>query len=161
MIPKALDGWKAQGDERVKELGSELRSLKVLIGNRVGTTNNTTNSTKPAAGVAPASTAFGTVSSGTAKMNTIKFGESASTAPANHSEPNVAVFSPGITTPHPQTGTATPFNFESRSSGRSIPAWQMAAAAKGANTATTAAATTTLAGAGNHVGEGSGQQQQQ
>ena len=36
MIPKALEGWKSEGDGRLKELGNELKGLKVLIGTRVG-----------------------------------------------------------------------------------------------------------------------------
>ena len=36
MIPRALEGWKSEGDGRLKELGSELKSLKMLLGNRVG-----------------------------------------------------------------------------------------------------------------------------
>ena len=37
MIPKALEGWKADGDSQLESLGMELKSLKTLVGNRVGT----------------------------------------------------------------------------------------------------------------------------
>lgn len=36
LVPKALEGWKASGDAKLDDLGAELRSLKKLVGNRVG-----------------------------------------------------------------------------------------------------------------------------
>ena len=35
-VPKALDGWKREGDERLREVGTELRGLKTLVSHRVG-----------------------------------------------------------------------------------------------------------------------------
>ena len=35
-VPRALDGWKAEGDERLREVAGELRGLKTLVGHRVG-----------------------------------------------------------------------------------------------------------------------------
>lgn len=36
LVPQALEGWRAQGDNRLDDLGGELRSLKKLVANRVG-----------------------------------------------------------------------------------------------------------------------------
>lgn len=36
LVPKALDTWKSAGDNRLDDLGAELRSLKKLVGNRMG-----------------------------------------------------------------------------------------------------------------------------
>lgn len=36
LVPKALEGWKEKEDKRVEELGSEVRSLRLLLQNRVG-----------------------------------------------------------------------------------------------------------------------------
>ena len=35
MVPKALDGWKGQEDKRVEDLGNEVRSLRMLLQNRL------------------------------------------------------------------------------------------------------------------------------
>ena len=35
-IPKALEGWKSDGDGKLREIGNELSSLKKLVGNRMG-----------------------------------------------------------------------------------------------------------------------------
>ncbi|KAJ5601464.1 hypothetical protein N7510_010998 [Penicillium lagena] len=45
-IPKALEGAREGNENRLKELGSELKSLKVLLGNRLGGSGTST----PAAG---------------------------------------------------------------------------------------------------------------
>ncbi|CAF9921708.1 MAG: hypothetical protein GOMPHAMPRED_002370 [Gomphillus americanus] len=139
MIPKALDGWKAQGDERVKELGTELRSLKLLMGNRVGSTSSTTpasstnrsantNATKaepslPSSSNPPLQPSASTPISSSPTIST----SSINPAPA-----------PGITAPRSQTGSTTtaPFSFEGRTGNRSIPAWQMAATAASKNSTT-------------------------
>lgn len=36
LVPKALDGWKAAEDKKLEDLGAELRSLKLLVANRLG-----------------------------------------------------------------------------------------------------------------------------
>ncbi|KAL9611218.1 MAG: hypothetical protein Q9167_004132 [Letrouitia subvulpina] len=48
LVPQALEGWRAQGDNRLDDLGGELRSLKKLVANRVGSstvTSSRSNST--------------------------------------------------------------------------------------------------------------------
>ncbi|KAI4184323.1 MAG: hypothetical protein LQ346_006135 [Caloplaca aetnensis] len=36
LVPKALEGWKKSGDKRLEELGTEVRSVKKLLGTRLG-----------------------------------------------------------------------------------------------------------------------------
>ncbi|KAL8732868.1 MAG: hypothetical protein Q9166_002469 [cf. Caloplaca sp. 2 TL-2023] len=48
LVPKALEGWKAQSDNRLEELRDEVKSLKKLLATRVGnpgtpSTNNVSN----------------------------------------------------------------------------------------------------------------------
>ncbi|KAI4094344.1 MAG: hypothetical protein LQ344_002244 [Seirophora lacunosa] len=38
LVPKALEGWKEKGDGRLEELGADVRSLKKLLGARLGGT---------------------------------------------------------------------------------------------------------------------------
>ncbi|KAL8974681.1 MAG: hypothetical protein Q9197_001085 [Variospora fuerteventurae] len=44
LVPKALEGWKEKGDGRLEELGGEVRSLKKLLGTRLGSTGPTSSS---------------------------------------------------------------------------------------------------------------------
>ena len=130
LIPKALEGWKADGDGRLKELGSELNSLKKLVGNRVGSGN----------AQIPSGRSY--VSAYTERMN-----GSGSTTPQDHlaSTPQYPVSSTdkaeesessSVTAPAPAPGinvpkreSTSPLSFKDRTSGRAaIPAWQMATA---------------------------------
>jgi peroxin-14 len=110
MIPKALEGWKSDGDNRLKELNTELKSLKMLVGNRVG--SSAPNTTRTTSGTSTPAAA--TSSTATEHQNQQPALSSTASAPA-----------PGITTPRKDS----PFSFEGRS-GRTIPAWQKAAAEK-------------------------------
>lgn len=47
LVPKALDGWKAAEDKKLEDLGSELRSLKLLVANRLGSGGGATSSSQP------------------------------------------------------------------------------------------------------------------
>lgn len=42
-IPKALQGAREGNENRLKDLGTEMRSLKALLGNRLGASNGTTS----------------------------------------------------------------------------------------------------------------------
>ena len=49
LVPKALEGWKSQSDDRLEELREEVKSLKKLLATRVGNPasplpNNSSNS---------------------------------------------------------------------------------------------------------------------
>lgn len=118
MIPKALDGWKADGDSKLKEIGGELKSLKVLVSNRVGGQTASNSAGRPPAYTAPSAsgnstpTAYG---SGTPLGTNEKQEET--NAPAS-----------GTSAPKKET-TSSPFSFDGRPTTRTIPAWQKAAAA--------------------------------
>ncbi|KAL9117101.1 MAG: hypothetical protein Q9187_006366 [Circinaria calcarea] len=130
LIPKALEGWKADGDGKLKELGSELNSLKKLVGNRVGSGSSQVPIGRPYGSVY--SERAGGISGGTPKdpvasgsqPSISSMGEkpedSATNTPTLASAPGVNV---------PKRDSSSSFNFASRPSGRAaIPAWQMAAA---------------------------------
>ncbi|KAJ6115760.1 hypothetical protein N7523_006177 [Penicillium sp. IBT 18751x] len=121
-IPKALEGAREGNENRLKELGGELKSLKVLLGNRLGGSG----SASPSAGR--------TVGSSTPiPAATPRPAEETSTpSPSiatNGMQPTVT---PVEQEPQPATASSAPQNNDSPLSklGRSasIPAWQMAAA---------------------------------
>lgn len=117
MVPKALEGWKANGDAKLEELGQEVQSLKKLLENRVGrpsaaptpTGRGHTNGTEKSKDNI---SAFSSANSGTMTPNAES--ATASSAPA-----------PGVTVPKRES---TPLRGFERSDRRAIPAWQMAAA---------------------------------
>lgn len=122
-IPKALQGAREGNENRLKELGTELKSLKVLLGNRVG------------GGATPGSPAAGRATTPTnpsLPAASRPAEEPAASAPAPAA--NVAT-APGPTngaesqpaaagTPAP----ASPSPLSQLGKSASIPAWQMAAA---------------------------------
>ena len=137
MIPKALEGWKAAEDVKLKELGAGLKSLKILVGNRVGGDQSTTNTAgkpsqysdrmgangsstprDPAPQATPSSAPSYTLTSAIDKQDE----NSASASPSSASAP-----APGVNVSKREV--TSPFKFDSRPGGRAaIPAWQMAAA---------------------------------
>lgn len=115
-IPKALEGAREGNENRLKELGGELKSLKVLLGNRLGG-----SATPPAAGRTP----------GAPTPAPQPAPEETHAAPAlNGLQPTVtpAEQEPQpVPPPAPATqNTESPLSKLGRSA--SIPAWQMAAA---------------------------------
>ena len=146
IIPKALEGWKAEEDIKLKDLSAGLKSLKILVGNRVGdpsTVNppgrpynfaervggsgsNTPRDTTPYAG--------NSYLNGTSdKQDEPASASSAAPAPA-----------PGVNVPKRESSSST-FGYDGRPSSRAaIPAWQMAAAgnSKGKSSASTKGAGT-------------------
>ncbi|KAJ5989084.1 hypothetical protein N7481_004294 [Penicillium waksmanii] len=130
-IPKALEGAREGNENRLKELGTELKSLKVLLGNRLG-----------GGGAAPA--AGRTVGSSTpipspSPTPTPAPAPRPATEDAPASTPSLNALQPTVTpaeqepTPAPAAPAAAPAPQNSDSPlsklGRSasIPAWQMAA----------------------------------
>lgn len=107
-IPKAIEGSREGNEKRLRELSAELKSLKILLGNRLGANAGTvpvaTPSTQPEVNAAKADTQVPPTSSSTP----------ATPAP---------VVSPGF-----KEATKSPFAALGRPA--SIPAWQMAAASK-------------------------------
>ncbi|KAH8695360.1 peroxisomal membrane anchor protein conserved region-domain-containing protein [Talaromyces proteolyticus] len=110
-IPKALEGAREGNETRLKELGTELRSLKVLLNNRLSTGSSSTN---PAPSPAPP------VSDPVSQP---------SITASNSATP--------VTVPTTQTASTSNTNSPLSQLGRSasIPAWQMAAANKSKNAA--------------------------
>ncbi|KAF2016337.1 hypothetical protein BU24DRAFT_450876 [Aaosphaeria arxii CBS 175.79] len=144
LIPKALDAQKETTDTRLKELSNELKSLKTLVGNRMGA-----GAPRPVSSVPP----YYGINSNQNAVN----GTSTSSTPAQQSTP--------VATPseQPSTSTTTTDNASSSASGpatsstpapstpaaekpatpsygrmpngrAAIPAWQMAAAKKNEET---------------------------
>lgn len=123
-IPKALQGAREGNENRLRELGSELRSLKLLLGNRLGGSAGTTSPGpgRPVGSMLPgtsrpadeSSTASTTATNGTAAAPT----EQGSQAPIT-------------TTQSTPSAVKTPLSQLGRSA--TIPAWQMAAANRSKN----------------------------
>ncbi|CRG86425.1 Peroxisomal membrane protein PER10 [Talaromyces islandicus] len=117
-IPKALEGAREGNENRLKELGTELRSLKTLLNNRLSTASPTTTPVSgrpvgtpeptPAPTPVPATTADPVTQSSTAPPPSLPTTQTPST-----------------------TSTNNPLSQLGRSA--SIPAWQMAAANKSKN----------------------------
>ena len=132
-IPKALDGAKETSDKRLKELGTELKSLKMLMANRLGGGSS-------AGTASPYSTTQGRATGATTPTVETEREEPMS-------EPATAATSVNGTTPAQQPygsmtggssansssasrrdGNANPFPASAGGSGKAaIPAWQMAA----------------------------------
>ncbi|KAF4306561.1 Peroxisome membrane anchor protein Pex14p [Botryosphaeria dothidea] len=135
LIPKALEAHKESTDNRLKDLSQELKSLKTLVGNRMGSSSPSTAS-RPASGVSmwgqqgagvngnsspapPAATtptsAGGGATNGTTETQQPDSSSSSSAAPAAQ--------------PAPAQASSSPYG--RFNNGRAaIPAWQMAAAKK-------------------------------
>ncbi|KAJ6083330.1 hypothetical protein N7467_007465 [Penicillium canescens] len=124
-IPKALEGAREGNENRLKDLGTELKSLKVLLGNRLGGSGAT-----PVAGRTVGSTPIPT-----APRQTPEETPASSTTPAP-SNGLAATVTPAEQEPTQAATPATPAapspspNNPLSKLGRSasIPAWQMAAA---------------------------------
>ena len=133
LIPKALEGQKDLTDGRLKELGSELRSLKTLFGNRMGGGASSPAASARNYGAIGSQTANGTGST-TSREPPAQTPSAGSGTPgliASHgNSDNQTVMS---STPAPVSSASNKegARTSSISSGRAaIPAWQMAAATK-------------------------------
>ena len=130
MIPKALEGWKAEEDVKLKDLSAGLKSLKILVGNRVGDPSTTHPPGRPynfseRAGGSGSSTPRDSASYSAPPYQN----GSASDKP---DEPTAAPApAPGVNVPKRES-SATTGGYDGRPSSRAaIPAWQMAAAGNG------------------------------
>ncbi|PWY87841.1 peroxisomal membrane anchor protein [Aspergillus sclerotioniger CBS 115572] len=115
-IPKALEGAREGNETRLKELGAELKSLKVLLGNRLGGSGNGASSPAPGrfSGVPLPSASRPAEESIPAA--------SAPAVPASTEQTQSAQPSPNAST---TSLSNSPLSHFGRSA--SIPAWQMAA----------------------------------
>lgn len=145
MIPKALEAWKTKEDAKLEELSAGLKSLKILVGNRMGGDQATTNGLGRPHGFAER-----TVGSGSATPReqipqapshpSYASASVSAGAPINNdaderqdnTPPGTASLGPPTPAPSvsaPKHDASNPFRFDSRPGGRAaIPAWQMAAA---------------------------------
>ncbi|CAI7655813.1 unnamed protein product [Penicillium glandicola] len=134
-IPKALEGAREGNENRLKELGTELKSLKTLLGNRLGGSGaspiagRTIGSTPIPSTPRPAPEETPATSTPAATTNSL-----AATVTAAEQEPTQAA------TPVSTSQSPNPLSQLGRSA--SIPAWQMAAANRSkANSQSSAPAT--------------------
>ncbi|KAL4764317.1 putative peroxisomal membrane anchor protein (Pex14) [Aspergillus foveolatus] len=111
-IPKALEGAREGNENRLRELGTELKSLKTLLGNRLGG-NASPSPVTPRASDTTASNAESTSSSTTSATNGTAPTASQPETPSGSAQP-------------PSANPANPLSRFSKSP--SIPAWQLAAA---------------------------------
>lgn len=142
-IPKALEGAREGNENRLKELGTELKSLKTLLGNRLGGSG-----ASPVAGRTVGSTPIPstprpapeeTTASSTPPAPAAVNGLAATVTPAEQ-EPTQAA--PPAST---SQSTSNPLSQLGRSA--SIPAWQMAAANRSKANSQSSAPATPTAGA--------------
>lgn len=130
LIPKALEAHKEGTDNRLKDLSQELKSLKTLVGNRMGSGTPST-AARPTSGVNMWGSPAAGVNGGGATPATPA---AASSAPAGTSTNSTSETqqqdgsSSSAATPAAQASSSPYARF---SNGRAaIPAWQMAAAKK-------------------------------
>ncbi|KKZ62597.1 hypothetical protein EMCG_03007 [[Emmonsia] crescens] len=124
-IPKAIDGAKEGNDKRLKELGSELRSLKVLLGNRLSSASS---------GVSTATTTPRPGSTTPQPSQDVAVNRPNGTTPSSQVVPPAPIPTPApqhVPTPAPRENSSSPFSQLGKPA--SIPAWQMAAANKSKN----------------------------
>lgn len=131
LIPKALEAHKEGTDNRLKDLSQELKSLKTLVGNRMGSGTPSTTA-RPTSGVNMWGSPAAGVNGGGATPATPA---AASSAPAGASTNSTSETqqqdgsSSSAATPAAQASSSSPY--ARFSNGRAaIPAWQMAAAKK-------------------------------
>ena len=134
LIPKALDAQKEANDNRLKELSTELKSLKTLIGNRM-------SAPAPApVPRAPTTPYYGSSANGTSTPAATATTQPASTEQPTSTPPAASSAMPGGASTGAANGTASaptpaaepkPVQSWRGSAGRAaIPAWQMAAVKK-------------------------------
>jgi peroxin-14 len=137
LIPKALDAQKESTDNRLKELSTELKSLKTLIGNRMGS-----GTQRPPSTSSPYSYGAGQPQNSAQTPNVNGTITPSTSTPQPSSTPVPSEQTNGTSTTESQTSatpasTSTPSSekpapsYGRLSTGRAaIPAWQMAAAKK-------------------------------
>lgn len=134
-IPKALQGAREGNEHRLKELGTELKSLKVLLGNRLG---GGAGAASPVAGRTASPAAEPAAPAAAPATPAPAAAPAAPAAPATSAAPAPAAPATGATAPAPTNGTETapaaspaptsPSPLSQLGKSASIPAWQMAAA---------------------------------
>lgn len=142
MVPKALEGWKEKEDKRVEELGNEVRSLRLLLQNRVGGGGGGGAQTPVGSGQGQAFGYRGALGGEQERTSSPGVGGAVGGAGAGGrvevgARGRVETGDEGAVAPAPAPGITVPKREGSASrgfgSGRAaIPAWQMAAKSKNA-----------------------------
>ncbi|KAK0117747.1 peroxisomal membrane protein pex14 [Cadophora gregata] len=150
LIPRAMEGQKETTDTRLRELNTELKSLKTLMGQRMNPTTSvsTTNSYGRPSGIGASS-----VSSNVPTTTTSSIGGSSTTEAVTPKPASVSNGTGSESVASGQstvTGRSSPFNTGAPAGKAAIPAWQMAAANKSLN-----AGNTTITGSGSQEASGS------
>jgi len=129
LIPRAMEGQKESTDTRLKELSTELKSLKTLVGQRMNP-SSASSSGNPYGRIPgiPASTP----NTGSATINGSSSSETVTPKPASVSN-NMGT----DTVASLQGRSSSPFNTGAPHSRAAIPTWQMAAANKSSNSVNT------------------------
>ena len=164
LIPKALDGWKAEEDGKLKELSNGLKSLQILVGNRVGDPSTTNAPGRPYnfnQTVGPSGSNTPRESSSHGPHNSTSYTTNASekqdeATPNTVSSPTPAP-APGVSVPKRDSSSASTstFSFDRPGGRAAIPAWQMAAAGNNKGKSSTGTSTPAKTG-GEGSAEGSG-----
>ncbi|KAH6707624.1 peroxisomal membrane anchor protein conserved region-domain-containing protein [Leptodontidium sp. 2 PMI_412] len=133
LIPRAMEGQKETTDTRLRELNTELKSLKTLMGQRMNPVSSTTTSNS-----------YGRPSGmGTSSVPTPATSSTNGPSTTEVVTPKPASVSNGTGTESVASvqssvqGRSSPFNTGAPSGKAAIPAWQMAAANKSNNAAST------------------------
>ena len=133
LIPKAMEGQKELTDTRLRELNTELKSLKTLMGQRMNPTSSTNTSSYSRPSGIGASTPAATPN--TSNVNGTSLSENITPKPASVSS---AAGTESVASL--QGRTSSPFNTGAPPRTAAIPAWQMAAANKSSSSVNTPAA---------------------
>ncbi|KAH2008342.1 hypothetical protein KXV45_008984 [Aspergillus fumigatus] len=137
-IPKALEGAREGNETRLKELGTELKSLKTLLGNRL---SGSGASSTPVAGRTMSASTLPSVARSAEEASPAATSATTNgvTATSTTQESQLSPAQPGAGS---TTGAAASSPLAQFGRGASIPAWQMAATnrSKTANQSTTAPA---------------------
>ncbi|KAG4437184.1 hypothetical protein IFR05_007340 [Cadophora sp. M221] len=131
LIPRAMEGQKETTDTRLRELNTELKSLKTLIGQRMNPTSSTStsNSYGRSSGMGTSSAPTQTASSTNGPSSTeVVTPKPASVGNGTGTESIASV-------QNSVQGRSSPFNTGAPAGKAAIPAWQMAAANKSNNSA--------------------------
>ena len=136
LIPKAMEGQKETTDARLRELNSELKSLKTLMGQRMNPAAPTSTNTYGRASGVTASTPPSTpVSTGVNGSNNVN-----GSGPTEGVAPKPATLSNALGTEalaSLQGRSSTPFSTGAPAGKAAIPSWQMAASKSSSSVNTT------------------------
>ena len=134
LIPKAMEGHQESTDSRLKELNTELKSLKTLMGQRMNpSTQQPSTPYSRTTGIgASTPTATPNATSSTSNINIGASAEGVAPKPASVSNGTATESVASI-----QGRTASPFNTGAPAGRAAIPAWQMAAANKSSSSVNT------------------------